>query len=84
MARIACLHQHFARQTGAAGAPAGATAAATINLPLVGALDPASLSLPALTLVLAGLDAFNPCAFFVLLFLLSMMAHQKSRARKLH
>jgi hypothetical protein len=36
-----------------------------------------------LTLVLAGLDAFNPCAFFVLLFLLSMMAHQKSRARML-
>ena len=54
-----------------------------INLPLLGAVDPASLSLPALTLVLAGLDAFNPCAFFVLLFLLSMMAHQKSRRRML-
>ena len=52
-------------------------------LPLIGAVDPASLSLPALTLILAGLDAFNPCAFFVLLFLLSMMAHQKSRARML-
>ena len=56
-------------------------AAAAINLPVIGALDPAGLSLPALTLVLAGLDAFNPCAFFVLLFLLSMMAHQKSRMR---
>ncbi len=56
---------------------------ASIKLPLIGALDPASLSLPALTLVLAGLDAFNPCAFFVLLFLLSMMAHQKSRVRML-
>jgi cytochrome c biogenesis protein CcdA len=33
--------------------------------------------------VLAGLDAFNPCAFFVLLFLLSMMAHQKNRSRML-
>jgi hypothetical protein len=63
--------------------PAGPPAAASINLPLIGAMDPASLSLPALTLVLAGLDAFNPCAFFVLLFLLSMMAHQKSRARML-
>ena len=62
---------------------AGPPAAASINLPLIGALDPASLSLPALTLVLAGLDAFNPCAFFVLLFLLSMMAHQKSRTRML-
>ena len=55
----------------------------SIRLPLIGAVDPASLSLPALTLVLAGLDAFNPCAFFVLLFLLSMMAHQKSRRRML-
>ncbi len=54
-----------------------------IELPLIGPIDAASLSLPALTLVLAGLDAFNPCAFFVLLFLLSMMAHQKSRARML-
>ncbi|MDZ4202307.1 MAG: hypothetical protein U1C96_09215 [Gallionella sp.] len=55
----------------------------TLRLPLLGEVDTASLSLPVLTLVLAGLDAFNPCAFFVLLFLLSMMAHQKSRARML-
>ena len=34
-----------------------------------------------LTLVLAGLDDFNPCAFFVLLFLLSLMTHVQSRAR---
>jgi hypothetical protein len=32
-------------------------------------------------MVLAGLDAFNPCAFFVLLFLLSLMVHVRSRAR---
>ncbi len=54
-----------------------------VNIPLFGRVDAESLSLPALTLVLAGLDAFNPCAFFVLLFLLSMMAHQKSRGRML-
>lgn len=53
------------------------------SLPMAGNLDLSHLSLPVLTLVLAGLDAFNPCAFFVLLFLLSMMAHQKSRARML-
>jgi hypothetical protein len=39
------------------------------------------VSLPVFTLVLAGLDAFNPCAFFVLLFLLSLLAHQKNRRR---
>lgn len=55
----------------------------TIKIPFFGTVDAATLSLPALTLVLAGLDAFNPCAFFVLLFLLSMMTHQKSRARML-
>ena len=73
-----------------AGRPAAAEAAGgnpvsdgRIEIPLVGSIDATRLSLPALTLVLAGLDAFNPCAFFVLLFLLSMMVHQKSRARML-
>ncbi len=55
----------------------------TLRLPLLGEVNTASLSLPVLTLVLAGLDAFNPCAFFVLLFLLSMMAHQRSQKRML-
>ncbi|MBE7421340.1 MAG: hypothetical protein HS110_02630 [Zoogloeaceae bacterium] len=54
-----------------------------LRLPIVGELDAAALSLPLLTVAVAALDAFNPCAFFVLLFLLSMMAHQKSRARML-
>lgn len=54
-----------------------------LDLPLFGHIDPARLSLPALTVMLAALDAFNPCAFFVLLFLLSMMAHQKSPRRML-
>jgi len=38
-------------------------------------VDAKALSLPVLTLVLAGMDAFNPCAFFVLLFLLSLLVH---------
>ena len=54
-----------------------------LRLPFVGEVDAAALSLPLLTVAVAALDAFNPCAFFVLLFLLSMMAHQKSRARML-
>ena len=66
-----------------ASIPAARTASETIHIPFVGGIDTASLSLPALTIVLAGLDAFNPCAFFVLLFLLSMMAHQKNRVRML-
>jgi glutaredoxin len=54
-----------------------------LRLPLLGSLDAASLSLPTFTVLIAGLDAFNPCAFFVLLFLLSMMVHARSRARML-
>jgi hypothetical protein len=33
--------------------------------------------------VLAGLDSFNPCAFFVLLFLLSLLVHARSRGHML-
>lgn len=58
-------------------------AGAPLRLPLLGEVAPGQLSLPVLTLVLAVLDAFNPCAFFVLLFLLSMLTHQRSGARML-
>jgi len=54
-----------------------------ISLPLVGDVDGGALSLPVLTLVVAGLDAFNPCAFFVLLFLLSLLVHLRDRRRML-
>lgn len=58
-------------------------AAATLQLPLLGTISGEQFSLPLLTLVIAGLDAFNPCAFFVLLFLLSLLVHQQSRRRML-
>ncbi|WP_405231060.1 thioredoxin family protein [Lentisalinibacter salinarum] len=54
-----------------------------LQLPLVGTIDPSNWGLPILTAIIAGLDAFNPCAFFVLLFLLSLMVHARSRARML-
>jgi len=54
-----------------------------VHLPVFGDLDLRTLSLPAFTLVLAGLDSFNPCAFFVLLFLLSLLVHARSRGRML-
>lgn len=63
--------------------PAPATSVQPIEIPLVGVVAPEQLSLPLLTIVLAGVDAFNPCAFFVLLFLLSIMVNAKSRGRML-
>lgn len=58
---------------------AAATAPPQTLAPLPGGLDPETLSLPVLTLTMAGLDAFNPCAFFVLLMLLSLLVHARSR-----
>jgi hypothetical protein len=69
-------------QCRARGGAAAATAPA-LAAPLPGGLDVSAWSLPLITLVLAGLDAFNPCAFFVLLFLLSLMVHARSRTRML-
>lgn len=54
-----------------------------VSLPWLGEVDPQTLSLPAMTVILAGVDSFNPCAFFILLFLLSLLAHARSRARML-
>ncbi len=65
------------------GRATSSPAAAKLLLPVLGEVDPQRFSLPLLTLAIAGLDAFNPCAFFVLLFLLSLLVHQKSRKRML-
>lgn len=54
-----------------------------ITLPVFGKIDTSKLTLPVLTLVLAGLDSFNPCAFFVLFLLLSILVYAKSRKRML-
>lgn len=54
-----------------------------LELPFVGAIEAGSSSLPVITLLIAGVDAFNPCAFFVLMFLLSLMLHTHSRRRML-
>lgn len=52
-----------------------------VRLPLVGEVRTAKLSLPALTALLAAADGFNPCAMWVLVFLLGLLAGMKDRAR---
>jgi len=73
------------RQLALACRQAAGTQVATgaVRVPLLGEIEPGTHSLPVFTLVIAGLDAFNPCAFFVLLFLLSLMVHARSRVRML-
>jgi thiol-disulfide isomerase/thioredoxin len=56
-----------------------AEADTSVNIPFLGAFDTRHSSLPMLTLVIAGMDSFNPCAFFVLLSLLGLLVHAQSR-----
>jgi len=53
------------------------------NIPWLGEIHYQDFSLPVFTVIIAALDAFNPCAFFILFFLLSLMVHHRSRARML-
>jgi thiol-disulfide isomerase/thioredoxin len=50
-----------------------------VELPTFGELDASKMSLPTFTIIIAGIDGFNPCAFFVLFFLLSMLVYAQSR-----
>jgi hypothetical protein len=55
----------------------------SVTIPLIGRVNTSTLSLPVFTIIIAGLDSFNPCAFFVLFFLLSLLIHAHSRSRML-
>lgn len=46
-------------------------------------INVSALSLPVLTVVLGGLDSFNPCAFFILIILLNLLIYVQSRRRML-
>jgi len=44
-------------------------------------INPANLSLPVLSIVLGTIDGFNPCAMWVLIFLISMLFNMKDRKK---
>ena len=52
-----------------------------VRIPVLGELNVADLSLPILTLVIAALDGFNPCAMWVLMFLIGILLGMKERVR---
>lgn len=54
-----------------------------INVPLFGKLRVSVLGMPAFTFLIGLLDGFNPCAMWVLIFLLSILVNLKSRGRLL-
>jgi glutaredoxin len=52
-----------------------------VDVPLLGRISSRGLGLPLFTIVLGLLDGFNPCAMWVLLFLLSMLVHLRDRKK---
>lgn len=44
--------------------------------PYLGEVNPEEISLPVFTLVMAALDAFNPCAFFCVIFSIEFIGTQ--------
>ena len=54
-----------------------------INIPLIGEINSKDISLPLFTIIIGGLDGFNPCAMWVLTFLLSLLIYAKSRRKML-
>jgi len=51
------------------------------NLPILGKIDAKKASLPLIAIVIGILDGFNPCAMWILLFLLSMLMGMKNKRR---
>lgn len=45
----------------------------TLSVPILGGIRLQSLSLPVLTVVLGAIDGFNPCAMWVLIFLIGLL-----------
>jgi len=53
----------------------------SIHLPFIGEINAKQMSLPILTLAIALVDGFNPCAMWTLLFLISLLLGMKNRKR---
>jgi glutaredoxin len=62
-------------------APSTSPPSQAIDLPLFGHVDAAEVGLPLFTLAVGLVDGFNPCAMWVLLFLLSILVNLKSRTK---
>jgi glutaredoxin len=54
----------------------------SISLPIIGEMKTSSLSLPIFTVIVAAIDGFNPCAMWVLLFLISLLIPMQSPKKR--
>ena len=53
-----------------------------VNFPIIGKINLTTLSLPIITIVIGTLDGFNPCAMWVLLFLISLLLNLQDKKRR--
>ncbi len=53
----------------------------SLTIPILGTIQTANLSLPALSVVIGLIDGFNPCAMWTLLFLISLLLGMKNKKR---
>ncbi len=53
-----------------------------LNIPLIGEVNVKNISIGLVTIVLGLVDGFNPCAMWVLLFLISTLIGMKDKKRK--
>ena len=53
----------------------------TIDLPFFGEVETKKWSLPILTIAIAAIDGFNPCAMWVLLFLVSLLLGMENKKK---
>ncbi len=59
----------------------GEQASAEVTLPIIGEIIPSEYSLATLAIILGVVDGFNPCAMWVLVYLLSLIATLRDRKR---
>lgn len=52
-----------------------------ITLPLLGKVNMKKVSIPLVAVILGFIDGFNPCAMWILLFLINMLFNMKNRKR---
>ncbi len=58
-----------------------ASGLSSMHIPLIGLVNLENFSLLGLTIIVAALDGFNPCAMWTLIFLISLLLGMKDRRR---
>ncbi len=52
-----------------------------VSIPLLGKVDPKKVSLPLIAVIIGLVDGFNPCAMWILIFLISMLIGMKDKKK---